>query len=203
MIATVSRRLALFALAVALLAPAARAQEGMPSQADMADFMKAMNTMMSAASNQAAVVDFRELKALLPASVPGLKRTSASGEKSGAMGMTVSYAEASYEAEEGGEVGIKITDNAGIGGFMAMAQAGWSAMEMDRETDTGFERTTMYGNCKAKEEYDNEDQSGAIEVMVAGRFMVEVTGNGVPFEKMQAAVRQIDLAKLASLKPAP
>jgi len=157
---------------------------------------------MGAGTNAvAAVVDFRELKALLPAELPGMKRTSASGEKNSAMGMTVATAEASYEGEEAG-LEIKITDMGGTGTLMGMAAAGWTMAEIDRETDTGYERTTVIDGNKAHETYDTEEKRGEIEVLVAGRFMVEIDGQGVTADQLKSAVGKIDLKKLAGLKPA-
>jgi hypothetical protein len=188
---------------VTLVLLAAGAESVMAQQGDagMADFMKAMQAMTAAASNSAPVVDFRELKALLPASLDGFQRTSASGEKNTAMGMTVSQAEGRYEQGDG-YIEINITDNGGMGGFMAFAQAAWASSEIDRETDTGFERTTTYGSHKAREEYDNTDQRGEIEILVGNRFMVKASGSGIPFDVLQAAAKKVDLDKLAALKPA-
>ena len=174
------------------------AQQG---NAGMADFMKAMQAMTAASSNSAPVVDFRELKALLPESLDGFKRTNASGEKNTTMGMTVSQAEGTYEAGEG-HIEINITDNGGMGGIMAFAQAAWASSEIDRETDTGFERTTSYGSHKAREEFDNEDQRGEIEILVASRFMVKVSGYKVTWDMLQAAAKKVNLDALAALKPA-
>jgi hypothetical protein len=173
-----------------------------PNEADMQDMMKAMTALMSGGTNAAPTVDFRELKALLPTDVQGMKRTKASGEKSGAMGMKVSYAEGSYEGTDGGAIDIKITDMGGMGGFMAMAQAGWAASEIDRETDTGFERTTQYGTHKALEKFDSSSRSGEIQILVGNRMMVEINGNDVDFDALKAAAQKIDLKKLAELKPA-
>lgn len=177
------------------------AQKEQPSQAEMQQLMQAMGAMMSPGTNQAAMVDFRELKALLPPALDGLKRTSASGEKSGAMGMSISFAEGKYEADSGASVQIKISDNGGLGGIMSFAQAAWSQSEIDRETETGFERTTTYGAHKAHEKYDNESKSGEIQILVGGRFMVEVEGDDVSWEALQAATKKLDLGKLATLKP--
>lgn len=191
-----------FALAVvlALITPL-RAQQGQTAQPDMQEFMKAMTTVMGGGTNAAAVVDFRELKALLPAELSGMKRTNAKGEKTGAMGMTVAYAEGRYEAGDA-SIEIKISDNGGLG-FMGAMQAAWASQEVDSETDTGFERTTMYGSYKAKEEFDTASRSGKVEILVATRFMVEVSGNGVEFAALQAAAKALDLAKLATIQPKP
>jgi hypothetical protein len=66
--------------------------------------------------------------------------------------------------------------------MMAAGQASWASMEVDRETDTGFERTKMYGKYKAMEQYDNQGKSGSVQVMVAGRFFVTVSGTDVGFD---------------------
>ena len=196
------KRMRLAALTAVLIPVFALAQQGSDqSPANMEDMMKAMGALMSGGTNAAAVVDFRELKALLPAEVEGMKRTNASGEKSGAMGMTVAYAEGTYESDAGGYIGIKISDNGGLGGLMAMAQAGWASSEIDRESDTGFERTTTYGEYKAHEEYDTANKSGKVDILVGGRFMVEVSGHNIAWEPIQAAAKKVDLAKLATLKP--
>lgn len=189
----------LIAMLTHVLAFAQTADE--PSPANMEDMMKAMGALMSGGTNAAAVVDFRELKALLPAALDGMKRTNASGEKSGAMGMTVAFAEGTYKADAGGSITIKISDNGGMGGLMAFTQASWAASEIDRESDTGFERTTTYGENKAHEEYDNNSKSGTVEILVGGRFVIEVSGNDVAWEAIQAAAKKVDTAKLATLKP--
>jgi hypothetical protein len=175
------------------------AQENAAPAGDMQGFMKAMTSLMGGGTNSAAVVDFRELKALLPAELPGLKRTSAKGEKTGTMGMNVSYAEGRYEAGEA-SIEIKISDNGGVG-FLGAMQTAWASQEIDSETDTGFERTAMYGTYKAKEEFDSASRSGKVEILVAGRFLVDVSGDGTTFEALQAAAKGLDLAKLATLQP--
>lgn len=185
------------AVALAAALPCAAQEE----QPDMAELMKAMTGALGGGTNAPALVDFRELKALLPASLEGMKRVSASGEKSGAMGMSVAFAEAKYRAEDGGEITIKISDNSGMGGLMGFAQQAFGTMEVDRETETGFERTTQYGKHKATEEYDNEEKEGEVEIMVDSRFAVEVEGRNVTWKAVEAAAKSLDLDKLASLKP--
>ena len=178
----------------------AQAQQAGGGANDLGALMGALGQMMQggATNATATVVDFRELKALLPAELPGFKRTAASGEKSSAMGMTISFSEGRYEAGEG-SIDLKLSDYGGTG-FATMMAAGWSMQEMDRETETGYERTATIGGHKAKEQYDSASKSGTTEILVAGRFLVEVTGNNVSAEALKTAVDKIDLAKLAALK---
>ncbi|HEY8240279.1 MAG TPA: transposase [Kiritimatiellia bacterium] len=174
------------------------AQEQAPN---MEEILKAMGKMMAPGTNAAALVDFRELKALLPATLEGMKRTNASGEKTGAIGMTVAMAEGTYESEDGGRIDITITDMAGTGGILAMSR-GWMATEIDRESDTGYERTSTMGENKAYEKYDTESKNGEIQVMVKDRFFVEIQGSDVPAGSIKAALDKVDLEKLATLKAA-
>lgn len=195
------RKLMLAVVAGGLMVGFAQAQAPQQGAAagDLNALMGALGQVMQGSTNAAvAVADFRELKALLPAELTGLKRASASGEKSSAMGMTISFSEGHYAAGEA-SIDIKISDFGGTG-FATMMAAGWTMQEIDRETDTGFERTTTIGGHKAKEQFDTENKSGSTEVLVAGRFLVEVSGNGVTAEAIKDAVGKIDLAKLAALK---
>lgn len=181
---------------------AAQAQQQSDPGADFGALLGALNTAMQGNTNAspgAAVVDFRELKALLPADLPGFTRKSASGEKVSPLGMTSSSAEGRYEGAENATIRITITDRGG-GGFASLMQAGWAMTEIDRETDTGYERTVTIGGHKGKETYDTANRHGTTEILVAGRFMVEITGNRVTAEQMAAAVQKLDLAKLAALK---
>jgi hypothetical protein len=180
----------------------AHGQDGQPPP-NLAEALQQMQKMMQAANTNAAiqVVNFRALKALLPEEIEGLKRTSASGEKSGVMGMTVSFAEGVYETADGGRVTVKISDLGGMGGMMKMAQAGWAMAEIDRETDTGFERTTRFKGQKAHEKYDSKTKRGESGVMAYEKYHIEITGRDVPFETIEAVRDAISLEQLKDLKP--
>ncbi len=183
----------------------ARSPAPPPDQQAVQQGLEALFKAMGAAQQQstpAALLDHRELKALLPAEVKGFKRVGASSERTGAMGMTVSRAEASYEGGQGARVEIEYSDLGGLGGLGAFAQAAWVSADLDRETDRGFERTTRYKEYKAHEEYDQQSRSGKLEVLVGGRLMVSVRGSKMNFEDIRAVMDQIDLGKLAALKPA-
>lgn len=149
------------------------------------------------------VVDFRELKDLLPESIGDLKRTNAQGEKTGAMGFTVSKAEADYNNDDYSQrIDIEITDMTGATGFAGLAAWGWAMADIDKETESGYEKTTKYKEHKAFEKYNNRDQYGSFEVLVAGRFMVSVNGNNVPMAVIKSAMDQINIGKLEAMKNA-
>ncbi len=148
------------------------------------------------------LIEHRELKALLPAAIQGFKRTSASSERTGAMGMTVSRAEAVYKGDKDAELKIEINDLGGMGGIGMLAHAAWASADIDRESDEGFERTAQYKGVKAMEEYRHRARNGKMQVMVGNRIQVSVEGYNVSFEQIRAAMDSINLDKLAALKPA-
>lgn len=145
-------------------------------------------------------IDFRELKALLPETTAGLKRTEATGEKTGAMGFTVSMAKGKFGNDDGASIRIEIVDTGGIAGMATMAMAAWSMADIDKETSTGYEKTTKIEGYKAFEKYDNEGKNGEINVLVADRFVVNVHGDNVSVDQMKESIKDIDLGKLADLK---
>ncbi len=180
----------------------AQQQEQNPQEMNMEDMAKAMQQLSEAMQKASPVepVNFRTLKALLPKELPGMKRSSAEGSKTSAMGVKVSQAEATYSGKDGATIHIQIMDMGSMKNMVGMAMAGWAMAEYDRETDTGYERTMEYKGNKAMEEWDNESKSGKISVLVANRFVVEVEGDGVDMKTIKAALDKIDLKKLESMK---
>jgi len=148
----------------------------------------------------AEAVDFRELKALLPEELPGMKRGDAEGEKTGSMGFTISKAEARYEGENNASVHITITDVGAMAGVAAMATYAWAAGTIDRETESSYEKSVTIEGYRGYEKYDRQSNSGEVQVLVAGRFVVEVNGNSIPMDGIKAALGKVDLGKLESMK---
>lgn len=146
-------------------------------------------------------VNFRDLKALLPDELEGLRRTSASGEKTNAFGIKVSKAEGEYKSEDNSSsVKITIIDMGSMSGWAGLAAFGWAMAEIDRETDDGYERTIEYKGHKGFEEYNTKRNYGKKEIMVAKRFMVTVEGNNVPMEVINDGMDEIDVDELEDMK---
>ena len=165
---------------------------------EMGDAIAALQKM-AASGEKKELVDFRELKALLPEKLPGMKRTNASGEKSGAFGMSMAMAQGRYEGEDGASIDVEVSDIGGMGGMASLAQMGWAAAEIDRETETGYEKTTTLAGQKAHEEYNRESKSGSLEVLVASRFMVKIEGDNVDMATIKKAADALNINKLAAM----
>lgn len=146
-------------------------------------------------------VDFRVLKELLPEDINGMPRTSSDGEKNSAMGFTMSRAEARYETQgTNASIRIEISDAGAMTGMAAMAAFAWASMEVDRETETGYEKTTTIKGYRGYEKFDRQTNFAELSILVGGRFMVELEGNEVGIDGLKAALDKLDLGKLEGMK---
>jgi hypothetical protein len=161
----------------------------------MAEAMKDIND-----GKKVEPVDFRELKTLLPESLPGLTRGNVEGERSGTMGIQVSMASADYTDENGVSISIKISDMGGLTGAMRLATLGWTMAQIDRENNDGYERTTTFNGNKAWEQYWTSNRHGELHILVAGRFVVEVDGNQCEMSQIKDAAGKVDINKLEAMK---
>jgi len=154
-----------------------------------------------AAGTASDAVDFRVLKELLPDEINGMPRTSSDGEKNSAMGFTMSRAEARYETQgTNSSIKIQISDVGAMTGAAAMATYAWASVEVDRENQTGYEKTTTIKGYRGYEKFDRQTNYGELSLMVGGRFMVELEGNEVGMDALKAALDKLDLGKLAGMK---
>jgi len=58
------------------------------------------------------------------------------------MGFTISKAEADYNNEDYSQrIDIEITDLSGATGYAGLAAWGWAMVDIDKESETGYEKT--------------------------------------------------------------
>ncbi len=147
---------------------------------------------------RASPVDFRTLSDLLPASLEGMKRTSAEGSAQGAIGVKTTSAVASYAGADGATVHLEITDLTGVSGLMELANN--LVQSKESQSDSGYERDVTLNGRNAHEMYDARARKGEISMQVAKRFTVELTGQGLDMGVLEQAYNEIDLARLEGLK---
>jgi Yip1 domain len=149
-------------------------------------------------SHRVDVVDFKTLTAMLPSSLPNMKRTAAQGENQGAVGVKTSSAKATYQGDDGASIHIEISDLSGVSGLMDMAGA--LVQNTTSESDSGYERDKVIGGRSVHEKYDANAKKSDISVMLAKRFEVDVAGQGVDMSAVEQSLSQVDLARLESMK---
>jgi len=181
-------------------------QEGNEPSANLGDALQAAGNVMQA-FNQAASggktvepVDFRQLKELLPESVDGMQRAEVSGEKSAALGMTISKAGARYAGADRRVIDVTISDIGNASGLASLALYAWANNEIDKESPTGYEKTTTFRGYKSYEKYNRGDHSGEMGVLIEKRFVVEAKGGGISIEDLKGMLNKLDLSKLANMK---
>lgn len=144
-----------------------------------------------------AAVDFTALTPLLPRSLPGMKRLDAKGENEGAVGVKTASATANYHGDNGTGVQIVISDMSGVSGLMDLA--GTLVQNTTSQSDSGYEKDTVIGGRSVHEKFDSKARKSDLSIMLAKRFQIEITGDGVDMSTLELALSQIDLSHLESM----
>ena len=138
------------------------------------------------------------LKPFVPETLAGLKRTDFSAERNGAMGMQVAEARATYSNGADRSLHLEVSDMGSAKGLMALA--GWAAVEANRETDHGYDKTYKDGGRLVHEQWDSQTRYGEFGIVLGDRFVVKVSGNADSIDQLKAAVVGMNLAGLEALK---
>jgi len=152
---------------------------------------------------QQKTVNFKQLQEFLPKiDVPGFTRGKLSGQTSTAMGMSTSEATLKYAKGEEATIEINISDIAGIP-FASTGLSMMGAAEYENQTENGYEKSVKIQGFPGTEKVDNgEYKSAEIELAVANRFLVKVSGSGMSdvavLRKLIDSMNLADLAKLAA-----
>lgn len=138
------------------------------------------------------------LKPFVPDTLAGLKRTSMSAQRQGALGMQTSEATASYSDGSGHDLQLEITDTASVKGLTALAGA--ANVESEQETDHGYDKTYKQNGRLVHEQWDTQSKSGEYSIILGDRFAVKVSGNADNIDQLKAALVSLNLAGLEALK---
>lgn len=138
------------------------------------------------------------MKSFLPESLAGMPRKSVSAERNTALGFQVSKGQAQYGGDEGSPLSVEIMDVGGAQTLMLLA--GWASLEGEKESDSGYEKTYRQDGRLVHEEWDKSSQSGKYAVVLGERFIAEVSGSAPSMDHLKAALTNLDLRGIESLK---
>jgi hypothetical protein len=138
-----------------------------------------------------------QLKPFVPESFAGLAKKSSKAEKTGAMGIMVSKAEARYGDDSGKNVHLEVSDTGGASGMMMFA--GWAMVQGEKEDEYGSEKTGKVGGRLVHEKV-RKDGRNEYDVVIGERFVVSAKGKGVDLNTLKGAVSGLDLGKLEGMK---
>jgi hypothetical protein len=158
-----------------------------------------------AAAPKVETVDFRKLKELMPAELHGLKRTANNGEKNKVGEFSITQARATYgkggddDNEKAPRIEVEVTDYSATQMAQGLAAA-WSAVEIDKESDDGFEKTVKIAGNPGHLTWQKEDKQGTMQLLVGNRYIVNLHTFNIPSEQINKIAEALPLAKLAELK---
>jgi hypothetical protein len=76
----------------------------------------------------------------------------------------------------------------------------WLNIEVDKESSTGYEKTSTVGGRRVHEKWSTSGKHGEVQAVVGKRFLVEVDARGLEMNEVKALLSKIDLGKLESMK---
>jgi hypothetical protein len=169
---------------------------GSSSAADMTAALNAVGQIMTGGKD-IQPIDFHKLKDMLPETLQGMRRNEASGQSGEAMGIKGSSATARYSDGANASLHVEIADMGSLSGLASLAAK--FDPNMEKETDSGYERTTKVNGQLFHERYDRRAKSGEVSLLIGDRISVTVDGSGIDAGALRGALKEIDLSKLAAL----
>ncbi|MEZ4988581.1 MAG: hypothetical protein R2795_26765 [Saprospiraceae bacterium] len=156
---------------------------------------QASQSLREGGSEPVEVKGYQELKALLPETLLGMERTTHKGEKTSAFGFKVSQAEAAYKGGDDRSLNVTFMDT-GNTGLAKLSLAAWTTMDIDREGDDGYERTTTIDGFKALETWEAATGDASLIYFYQNRYLITLKGSGVDGDDLRRALKKVDYDSL-------
>jgi hypothetical protein len=160
--------------------------------------LKAMNSLVRGGKDPVTPIARAQLKSLLPDSAAGLARASSEGSSGSFAGVAGSSASATYGGTPAGTIEIDVADLGNMGGIAAIASIGTN-LQVESETDAGYEKNVDVDGHKVHEKWANGGKHSELLEIVDNRYAIGVTGTGVDIDHALGALRSVDLAKFQAL----
>jgi hypothetical protein len=136
------------------------------------------------------------LKALLPDSIVGYRRSEISTGSGGVGGVSGSKAQGVYRKGDA-RIELSVADLGEAGKIAGLADA--LNLKSSQETDGAYQKVGKVDGRFTEESYDSGSRHGEYSVLVGKRFMVKSEGNGASMDEIQSAAKAVDFGKLEQL----
>lgn len=194
------RTLTVLAVLLAVIATSGCGRKDKKEQAAEAERLAQMEGKVEVMVDSSKLYAPDKLKGLLPKSLPNMKRLEqASGKRLGAIGRKVSRGEVSFEGTEGELVDMSITDAASTKGLAAVPNAEWVTKDVKEDTDTKFASVDKKDGRRMYKEYNLNSRQGKVGLVVADRFVVEISGLNMEYQSIEALTNNIPFGTLERL----
>jgi hypothetical protein len=134
------------------------------------------------------------LKAVLPETVDGMKRSGYEAESRSLMGLNMSSAKASY-ADGKRSLKLEIIDAGSAAGLLS-SLTGWATVMVDRETETATERTYRDGERVISVRTEKDGSRSDYKLLLPNGIVVDARGRGLTPDEVAAVVARLDLREL-------
>lgn len=144
-------------------------------------------------------VDFHALEALLPSSLPGMRRDTPEGNANQAIGIKATSADVDFRGPNDAHINVSIKDATALSGLAGLAEM---ANANESEQGDSYEKNETIAGRSVHEKWDAASKHGELSLIVGKRYGVVVEGNNVDMGALRTALGQVDLARLESMKDA-
>ncbi len=160
-------------------------------------------TSTAAAQNpgQASTPDPDRMRALLPATLDGYARASASALRQDTPGARFSLAQALYRDTRGNHIQLLVLDTANADTMPGLGII--TPASLERSNDSGFEKTRLAGDRSIGEQWNSTTRQGTYALAVDNRILVRASGTVKDFDDLKHAVRAVDLTSLKKVHRDP
>jgi hypothetical protein len=174
-------------------------KDGKNIEQAVAGMMTALN---SGAEGQFEPVDFRLLKDVLPSELPGFKVENSEGARNSAFGISVATYQIRFNSGEGEQyksVEFTVTDPGSLSGPFKLAQF-WLSMDIDKENNEGYERTSTVGGQKMFEKFEKSGKHSELTAVTGQRFIVALKAQNLPMQEAKTYLAKVNFDKLDGMK---
>jgi len=142
---------------------------------------------------KATPITKEQIKAWMPEELGDLKRSSFQISKE--MGMKFKLV---FKGDEGKKININIIDGAGNGAPMISMFSMMQNMDIDKESDAGYERTQKFGNQKAYVKYQKSTnyEKSKLQCVLNDRFGIEANAWKMTPEELWEYIQKLEIQKL-------
>jgi hypothetical protein len=151
---------------------------------EMANKMEALKKMKPLTLDQ--------LKALLPAEINGIQRSSFNANST----MGFSVAEGEYKKDDNTELKLVIYDCAGEAGSAMYGMTFWTKMNMQSESSDGYVKTVDLNGDKAVESYQKTNNESSLTYVGDERLLIVITGKNMDVNAVKQAAQSLQLKTL-------
>ncbi len=134
-----------------------------------------------------------QIKSWMPEKLGDLKRSSFQISKE--FGMTCKLV---FKGEDNKSININIIDGAGTGAPMMTMFSMMQNMDIDKESDTGYERTQKFGSQKVYIKYQKSGnyEKSKLQCTLNGRFGIEANAREMTPEELWEYIQKLKINKL-------